>query len=217
MYTKRIAAALAVALVAGSLSPATALAGQRAAKRVGPGGRVPPAWDLPKPPSRPHPDTAPSSAGGSGDGANAITFSNFDDGDIVVVLGTATGHAGLFDEPRYVTINSSAILSANTTPRNGVQYETCVKYRGYDSAYGLWVPGYTWAGVSARNFCRAQLGEPYNIAASKSDDTAWYCSKLAWAGWRRRASVDLDADGGYWVWPVDLVNSGRTAAFGIWN
>lgn len=217
MDTKRIATAMVVALAVGLLSPAVAMAGERTIKRVGPGGRVPAKWDLAKPLARPHPDVAPPSAGGTGDGTNGISFSNFDTGDIVIVLGSLTGHAGLFDGARYSSIFSAAVLSANTTPRNGVQYETCIKYRAYDQAYALWVPHYTWAAGAVRNFCRAQLGEPYNIAASKSDDTSWYCSKLAWAGWRRMASIDLDADGGYWVWPVDLVNSPRTSVFGFWN
>ena len=32
-----------------------------------------------------------------------------------------------------------------------------------------------------------------------------------------QTGVDLDADGGFWVWPVDLVNSSRTSLFGYWN
>jgi hypothetical protein len=27
--------------------------------------------------------------------------------------------------------------------------------------------------------------------------------------------VDLDADGGYWVWPVDLVNDSQTSVFAM--
>jgi uncharacterized protein YycO len=54
------------------------------------------------------------------------------------------------------------------------------------------------------------------VMSSKSDETQWYCSKLAWAGWYRIASRDIDADGGYWVWPVDLVNSRWTSVLGHW-
>jgi hypothetical protein len=212
-----MAALAAAALIAGALSPTPALAGERAVKSLGPEGSIPAKWNLAKPKAKPHADVAPPSAGGTGDGVNSVTFGAFDSGDIVVVLGTSTGHAGVFDGSRYSTLYSPAVLSANTSPKNGVQYEYCSKYRTYDRAWGLWVPNYAWVGTAVRNYCRSQLGEPYNIASSKSDETSWYCSKLAWSGWKRTASLDLDADGGYWVWPVDLVNSPRTAAFGYWN
>lgn len=170
-----------------------------------------------KPPVTVHADQAPLLKGGSG--SNSISFGAFDDGDIVVVLDPAslTGHAGLFDSRFYSDIRSYAVLSANMSPANGVQREQCLKYRASDHAWGLWVPGQTSHGVAARNFAYKQMGKPYNIFASKTDLSSFYCSKLAWAAWRYTAGVDLDADGGYWVWPVDLVNSSRTRVFGYWG
>lgn len=212
----RLAIALAIATVACALAPTTAGAAERHVKTVGPGGRVPGRWDLAKPKARAHPDVAPRTASGSGDGSNNVTFASFDSGDIVVVLGSGAGHAGVFDGAMYGGLYSYAVLSANTSPRNGVQWESCVKYRAFPEAYGLWVPSRDWCGSSVRYYCRAQLGEPYNILSSKSDETAWYCSKLAWAGWRRRAAADLDGDGGYWVWPVDLITAPLTSVFGHW-
>lgn len=207
-----VAGAIAIAM----LTPGVAAAAPPRLKRSDAAGRAPARYDLPKPRVAAHPDVAPPSAGGNGDGYNSITFGAFDDGDLVVVLGTSTGHAGVFDRTRNTGIYSYAVISANTIPRSGVQYEQCIKYRAYPEAYGLWVPGCEWLGGSVRDWCRRQLGEPYNIAAAKTDDSQWYCSKLCWAGWKRVASRDLDADGGYWVWPVDLVNSRNTAVFGHW-
>jgi hypothetical protein len=216
MNTKGIAAVIAAAIMVTTALPGVAMAAEKRVKTSARDGRAPARWDLPKPMATPHADIAPPTAGGNGDGYNNITFGSFDSGDIVVVLGTSTGHAGVFDRPRYYNLASYAIVSANVSPTNGVQMEQCNKYRTYPEAYGLWVPGVDWLGTSVRDFCRRQLGEPYSIAASKSDDSRWYCSKLCWAGWYRIASRDLDADGGYWVWPVDLVNSRYTSAFGHW-
>jgi hypothetical protein len=216
MMMRRLAAVLAAALVVAALFPGAAMAAEKRIKVSRPDGRAPAKWDLPKPKALPHPDVAPPTAGGNGDGYNNISFGAFDNGDIVVVLGTSTGHAGVFDRAYYSSLNSYAVLSANVTPKNGVQRELCSKYRTYPEAYGLWVPGVDWLGTSVRDYCRRQLGEPYNIASSKADETQWYCSKLAWAGWYRIAARDIDADGGYWVWPADLVNSRWTAVLGHW-
>ncbi len=151
-------------------------------------------------------------------GSNGITFGGFVSGDLVVVLGTVTGHAGLFDRARYTSgIYSYAVWSANTRPVNGVQRERCAKYRLYDRAFCLWVPSRYWFGPAARDYCLRQAGEPYSLASSKADQSRWYCSKLCWSAWYRTALVDLDADGGYWVWPVDLVRDRQTAVKGYWG
>jgi hypothetical protein len=152
-------------------------------------------------------------------GTNLITFDRFADGDMVVVEDPAglTGHAGLFDHRYYVDIRSYAVLSANVAPANGVQREQCLKYRANDEAWGIWVPYQTDHRVAARNFAYSQMGKPYNILAAKTDLRSFYCSKLAWAAWRYTSGLDLDADGGYWVWPIDLVNSRYTRVFGYWG
>lgn len=153
------------------------------------------------------------------DGANKVSFAAFRDGDMVVVLDplSVTGHAGLFDSRYYSTLYSFAIWSANVVPVNGVQREQCLKFRAYDRAYGLWVPGESNHRTAARDFAARQVGKPYNIFAKKTDLRSFYCSKLAWAAWRYTSGLDLDGDGGYWVWPVDLVNSSHTRVFGFWS
>lgn len=176
-------------------------------------GRAPKKWDLEKPEVTRHPDEAPSTAGGNGDGRNALSFSAFDNGDMVVALGTATGHAGCWADARYTNLDSRCIWSANTAPVNGVQLEQPRKYQAYDFAYGIWVPTKASYGTGVVSYAAAQLGEPYNISSSKTDYTQWYCSKLPWVGWKLKTGLDLDADGGYWVWPVDLVNDAQTAVF----
>jgi hypothetical protein len=167
---------------------------------------------------------ASSSAGSdqavrSFDGSNRISFGSFRDGDMVVVLDwtSLTGHAGLFDRRYYSSLYSFAVWSANVSPVNGVQREQGLKFRAYDRAYGLWVPRESDHRTAARNFAARQVGKPYSVLASKTDLRSFYCSKLAWAAWRFTSGLDLDGDGGFWVWPVDLVRSRYTSVFGYWS
>lgn len=203
----------AIALVIAGI-PAAALASPRHMKQLDTDGSIPRRWDI-KTPVIPSDDTTPTSAGGSGDGANDISFTYFEDGDMVCVFpgGTLAGHAGIWKDALHTGILSKCVWSANTTPIDGVQREAAFKYTQYDRAYGLWVPSRIGYGHAAVDWCAAQLGEPFDITSSKSDYSRWYCSKLAWAGWKVRAGVDLDADGGYWVKPADLVNDTQTSTF----
>lgn len=211
------ALAVASALIVTAL-PTVAAAGPPAEakgqiKRPNKDGSLPAKWNLPKPQVEGHPDVAPDPAGGNGDGKNSLSFGAFDSGDMVVALGTAFGHAGCFDKAKYSTRDSLCVWSANKTPVSAVQLERPRKYNSYDYAYGIWVPAKYTYGSSVVNYCAAQKGEPYNINSSKSNTSEWYCSKLPWKGWQVRTGLDIDADGGYWVWPVDLVNSTHTKVF----
>lgn len=213
---KRVASLVALLVAFSALAPGGAAA---AGKFVNTDGSVPAQFDLAKPDVVRHPDTAPSTAGGNGDGSNTLSFSLFEDGDFCVVLGTATGHAGEWDAAYdRNSLNDYCIWSANVSPRNGVQREQPAKYRAYDVAFGGWVPSVSAAKrAAARAYCRAQNGEPYDIVSAKSDTARWYCSKLVWSSYRAAAGIDLDADSGYWVWPVDLVNDSQTAIFAAAN
>jgi hypothetical protein len=210
----RFAAILAVCAVALNAAPAVAGGVAHDFKRPNEDGSIPKRWDLPTQ-TIPSDDSTPTSAGGDGDGVNGLNFTNFADGDMVCAFpgGALTGHAGLWNDRLHVTLTSRCVWSANTTPVNGVQLETPAKYRKYDYAYGIWVPGKYTYGTSVVSWCAAQAGEPYDIMSVKSDYSRWYCSKLAWAGWKVKTGLDLDADGGYWVKPADLVNSAYTRTF----
>jgi len=200
------------------------------------------AFGLAKPYVAPHPDRAPveerattalsaqkdaslsygalsSLSGGGSGGTNAIAFTSLYDSDIVVVLDptSITGHAGLFDRSHYTGISSYSVLSANVSPYNGVQYEKCAKYRLYEWAYALRVPREVGHRVAVRTYAARQLGKPYSIVASKTDLRSFYCSKLAWVAYRNVTGVNLDGDGGFWVWPVDLILSDYTSVVGRWS
>jgi len=225
MHLSKIVRLFVCAAFAAALLPGTALASPS-------GGQGPVA----KPPVVAHPDVAPPVPGnepvaasrsawsldrliGDNAGTNLVTFGSFRDGDMIVVEDPngVTGHAGMFDSRYYATIYSYAVWSANVQPVNGVQREQCLKYRANDEAYGVRVVGGTTYRASARSWAARQIGKPYNIVGAKTDTSSFYCSKLAWAAWYYTMGVDLDGDGGYWVWPIDLVNSSRTVLFGYWS
>lgn len=212
--TSRFAAVLAVAMLIISAVPAFAVAAPKAHKRLDPDGSVPRKWDLPTP-VIPSDDTTPTDAGGIGDGYNNLSFAAFDTGDIVCAFpgGFLVGHAGIFNDALHISDFSPCVWSANKTPYNDVRRETPASYRNYDYAFGIWVPSKASYGTSVVSWCAAQAGEPYDINSSKTDFARWYCSKLPWAGWKVRTGVDLDADGGYWVKPADLVNDSETSTF----
>ncbi len=152
-------------------------------------------------------------------GSNLISFTSLTDGDIVVVMdpSSVTGHAGMLDHSHYTGISSYAMLSANVTPVKGVQYEKCAKYRLYEWAFALRVSKEYAHRIAVRDYAAKQVGKPYSLLTSKTDLRSFYCSKLPWLAYHNVTGVDLDADGGYWVWPVDLLMSRNTTLIGYWG
>lgn len=212
--TSRLAAVLAALMLLAAAAPIAAGAAPRAHKRLDPDGSIPKKWDLPTP-VLPSDDATPTSAGGVGDGHNNLSFAGFDTGDMVCAFpgGFLTGHAGIFNDALHTSDYAACVWSANKTPGNDVRRETPASFRNFDYAYGIWVPSKASYGASVVSWCAAQAGEPYDINSTKTDYARWYCSKLPWVGWKIRTGVDLDADGGYWVKPADLVNDSQTSTF----
>ncbi len=164
-------------------------------------------------------DVPPEEAGSTGDGSNNLSFAQFRDGDIVVAMESlSVGHAGIWDA-RYATGDRSlCVWSAVKSVPACVLREAPVRYRTYDKAFGLYVPGVAAATRAlVRTYCAAQNGEPYDISSSKTNESRWYCSKLVWAGYFRRANRDIDANGGYWVSPADIYSDNDTVVFAAGN
>lgn len=207
---RRLYSAMAILAALSMLAPTMALADE---KTTNPDGSIPKKWNLPKPTAEKL--SGPRAEGGNGDGKNKISFADFAYGDMIVVGGTPTGHAGEWDAKTWGGDPTlKAFWSANTKPFNGVQRETAGKYHDYDYAYALWVPSVPrYKREAARSYCKAQEGEPYNLLSSKDDTSQWYCSKLLWASYKHVANVDLDGTGGPFVSPADLVMDSQTSVF----
>lgn len=194
----------------------------RAVKQLDDDGNVPSEWDIPKEKRWEAPagyDKQPEVAGAPGDGRNSLSFRYFDDGDIIVSMESwSVGHAGIWDDRYDRGSYSYCVWSAVKSGRGCVLREQPIKYRTYDRAYGLWVPKASLSKrCAARSYAAAQNGERYDISSSKWDTSRWYCSKLVWAGYRFRAGIDLDGNGGFWVSPADLYSDRDTRVFASSN
>lgn len=87
---------------------------------------------------------------------------------------------------------------------------TGYNYWNHSSVYsrvGLWYPYMT---NSQRNqivqYMKSQLGENYSFS-SKSNTSSWYCSKLQWRAYKQVLNIDIDYDGGSYVFPEDILYS----------
>ncbi|MHB9003795.1 MAG: hypothetical protein ACYC6C_06980 [Coriobacteriia bacterium] len=218
MTTSKFAAALVAAVLATAAltpaayaAPASAKSPKRSHERV----------EIAKDPAALVASTIdmPVDAGLPGDGSNNLQFGLFEDGDIILGFDAWTvGHAGILDGTRNISAYTYCVWSAIKTGAACVTLEQGGKYRQYDWAFGLYVPGTTLAQrSSARRFASWQSGESYSLTSAKTDFTRWYCSKLPWAGYRTQATRDLDANGGYWVTPADLYNDSETRVFAAAN
>ena len=95
----------------------------------------------------------------------------------------------------------------------GVRHDSSYWFRTHYSRAAV-MGVYTSSGVrsSAGWYARWQLGEPYTLFTSKTNQSHWYCSKLVWASyyWRSGRRINLDPNGGFWVTPNNLWYSGWT-------
>ncbi|WP_066632641.1 hypothetical protein [Desulfolucanica intricata] len=152
-------------------------------------------------------------------GTNSISYTAFEDGDMIVVHDgiCAYGyyrHAGTYDEDNGKFVSAQKSEQGNGT---GVIWEDKDWYRNnYDEAAGYWVPDYdNEIRNEIRNFIidylKEQLGDNYAFTSFYNRDS-WYCSKLPWVGWKEYYSVDLNGTGGLCL-PDDLAFSNETSRF----
>jgi uncharacterized protein YycO len=172
------------------------------------------------PKGEPQPDWSPGDSFGNPTGTNNISFTSFDSGDIILVHdgNVAWGyyrHAGMWDSDFYNgSISDLCVWEANVSPSNDVHRASPSKFRGYDTAIGLYVPSATTTQrYNTTMFAAQQNKKPYSFTSSKTDYSKFYCSKLVWAAYKEKASKDLDYDGGLYVYPDDLFDSTLTSVF----
>ncbi|MGG3835358.1 hypothetical protein ABEV40_18120, partial [Geobacillus thermocatenulatus] len=84
----------------------------------------------------------------------------------------------------------------------------------YKEVVGYWVPD---ASSDQRekvvSYLRQQMGEPYDWSSSKTNYDEWYCTKLPYVGYKVKASIDIDSNGGYWVTPDNIADDEQTHLF----
>ncbi len=131
-------------------------------------------------------------------------------GDVLVTYDNKTsgwnhGHTAI------VRWDNNYIIEAMPTP--GVRYHQNNWKSRFISERAFYVSGA--AGSKYTNAARnaaSRVGKPYAIYTSKTSTDKYYCSKLVWQAWRGQG-WDLDADGGYWVFPVDLERDAHTIRY----
>ena len=161
--------------------------------------------------------------GGNGDGVNQLYVETYDTGDICLIdnpgghLQGEIQHAGMMDKRLFYNYDSLCFLTAQ--PNLGVIYESPNTYRNnYDDAYSCMVFDVTDSQrVSAVALADNYIGQSYYWYASKTDTTKWYCSKVPWYGYNNAVSVDIDADGGYWVIPSDILYDSNIYCWSHWE
>ncbi|ELC8423359.1 hypothetical protein G6Z12_13575 [Clostridium perfringens] len=149
--------------------------------------------------------------GGPPTGSNNISFSNFSNGDIILLHDGFCSygfwrHAGVYDSA------TGDFISA--TPASGMVRQSKTKMRGYDEALGVCPENFRNGSVNAKNVAKSLLDKkvPYSIKnASKNNNNYMYCSLVAWRAWKSSQNLDLDFDGGPTVIPTDLSHEYNTS------
>lgn len=106
--------------------------------------------------------------------------------------------------PQPTTVDSEDFISA--MPDEGVYRETQNFWETeYREVAGFFASSAnTTERVVAVQYLRDQIGEPYLWDSSKTAYSKWYCSKLPYVAYEKKADLNIDTDGGYWVFPDDI-------------
>lgn len=161
------------------------------------------------------------SSNGDGQGTNSLSVSGLVKGDVLLLndggvqLWGAIMHAGIYDGTSSDLCIYSASPNAGGNNNNvGVRWERVSDWRKNDQAWTLSVKGTSTAQRKAAfDYVKsyATLGESYTWYCTKNSTNDWYCSKIPWFGYKKSGTnIDIDYDGGYWVWPIDIYNSSKT-------
>lgn len=131
-----------------------------------------------------------------------------DSGDIILgatpIFGKSSVPYGYFRHGSTYSRFTGGFISA--MPEYGVYHESVYFWSTeYGDVSLNWVPNTTWE--QRDNLVmdiQMQVGEPYSFTTTKSDLNSWYCTKLPWDGYNYYTGIDIDFDGGYYVFPDDI-------------
>ncbi|WP_339365630.1 hypothetical protein, partial [Vallitalea maricola] len=159
-------------------------------------------------------------SGYTGNG-NSFIVAGLESGEIVLpdlygsAIQGAINHVGMYDSSKYYSLSSKCFFTANNDKNKnglgysyvGVGYESPNYYRdAFDQVYCAYVKNHDSDELNALNKAKseANIGEKYSVLSLKSNTSKWYCSKVAWYGYKYGANVDIDCNGGLFVKPVDI-------------
>lgn len=139
-------------------------------------------------------------------------------GDIILGNGPSSGSSSSVPYGYYrhgATYDDYYGNFISAMPNKGVYRESKRFWEtNYKEVVGYWVPD---ASLDQRekviSYLRQQMGEPYDWSSSKTNYDEWYCTKLPYVGYKIKASIDIDSNGGYWVTPDNIADDGQTYLF----
>ncbi len=131
------------------------------------------------------------------------------------------GHMGLIDE----SYGEDTVI--DSMPSVGVQrHRGVTKYMnedgndGWTRIEGWYYRGWgssDWKRNNVINWAYDKVGTTgYGLLVGKSNRNETYCSGLIWQGFNNRG-VNLDSDGGWYVWPRDITNHSSVSMFDSQN
>lgn len=150
--------------------------------------------------------------------SHSISWSNWSYGDIILGNGPSSGSSSTVPYGYYrhgATYDSYYGNFISAAPSNGVRRESKNFWStNYKSVAGYWVPSSSSSQrFNVVSYLRQQMGEPYQWNSSKTNYAEWYCTKLPYVAYKGNAAIDIDGDGGYWVFPDDIANDDQTRLF----
>jgi uncharacterized protein YycO len=134
-------------------------------------------------------------------------------GDALVSLESEYGSKGfIWGHAAIVADDARYAFEAN--PGEGVRRKDNKWNLHFKDKHALYVKG-----ANTGNYREAQhyawrqwiANKPYALSPLYSEDS-FYCSKLVWMSWREQG-FDIDGDGGFSVWPKDILKSDITVEY----
>lgn len=58
---------------------------------------------------------------------------------------------------------------------------------------------------------------PFSFMTDRWNNQEWYCSKVVFRAYHDAAGINLDADGGYWIYPGDIRWDLDTMSVRVWK
>lgn len=131
-------------------------------------------------------------------------------GDILISVDSITDHVA-------VVYDKYLVIEAHPNNVGGkVSYRDNNWKARYNKIKGMYVSGTTTQKYNAVNFAKNQIGDPYSLALSRSDESRWYCSKLVWRAFYKQG-IELEGrtfePRGDFVTPGDILDSPNTRVF----
>jgi len=149
--------------------------------------------------------------------AKSLPTDYLDSGDIILgatpIFGKSSVPYGYFRHGSTYSRFTGGFISA--MPEYGVYHESIYFWSTeYGDVALTWVPNATYQQRDNMVMdMQMNVGEPYSFTTDKYNLDEWYCTKLPWDGYSYYSGIDIDFDGGHWVFPDDIAQDSDVAYY----